>query len=125
MMRGALASVAVIGFLTGCMGGLDAKTQQNIAHWKDRLPVGSSLAEAEREIKAQSLPYTLFSSRDCEENAKITSPTYTPRGGPCLFALERVGQTWYGYTADLEIRLLFGSTGLLVQRDFDRVDTFI
>ena len=124
-MRKALASVAVFGLIAGCMGGLDAKTQQSIAYWKHRVPVGSSLNDAEREIKARDLPYTIFTSQDCEKNAKITSPTYTPRGGPCLFALARVGKTWYGYTADLQIRLLFGPSGSLVQQDFDRVDTFI
>jgi len=87
--------------------------------------MGRSLAEVEASVKAQRLPYTIFSAQDCEDNAKITSPTYTVKGGPCLFALAKVGATWYGYTVDLQLRLFFDSGSKLVDREFRRIDTFI
>jgi hypothetical protein len=120
-----IAAVMAIGLLAGCTAGLTQDTARKTAELEKQLPVGGSLAVAEVLVKAQGLPYTVYSAVDCEKNAKITSPSYTVNGGPCLFALARVGQTWYGYTTDLEVRLFFDSSNILVQRDFNRIDTFI
>ncbi len=123
-MRAALASAVGVLIATGC-APLSADTARTRAELERQLPVGRSLADVEATVKARQLSYTVYSPRDCENNAKITSPTYTVKGGPCLFALAKVGATWYGYTVDLQLRLFFDPSGKLVDRDFQRIDTFI
>lgn len=118
----ALSSVCL---LAGCLGGLDQDTSAKIKELEGQLPLGSTLADAERIIKASGSRHTAYSASNCERNVQHTKPSYTPKGGPCLFALARIGQTWYGYRADLQVRLLFDGSGKLAARTFHRIDTFL
>jgi hypothetical protein len=113
-----------MGLLTAC-SPLAADTQDRIADLERTFPVGISLKEAEARLKAAWLSHTVFTPQDCEGNAKKTMPTYTPKGGPCAFALTRIGQTWYGYSVAVQLRLFFDTSNTLVHREFKRIDTFI
>jgi hypothetical protein len=123
-MRAFIAASALLGLLAAC-SPLAADTKTRIADLERIFPLGSSLEGTEVALKAEHLPYTVFSPQDCEKNAKLTMPTYTPKGGPCAFALAKISQTWYGYSIDVQLRLFFDSSNTLVHRDFDRIDTFI
>lgn len=123
-MRALVIASGLIGLLAAC-SPLAADTKARIADLERVFPLGMSLNEADVVLNSQKLPHTVFTTQICEKNAKVTMPTYTPKGGPCAFALAKVGQTWYGYSVDVELRLFFDTSNVLVHRDFDRIDTFI
>ena len=123
-MRALAIASGLIGLLAAC-SPLATDTKSRIADLERILPLGMSLKEAEVVLNSQELPHTVFTPSDCEKNAKVTMPTYTSKGGPCAFALAKVGQTWYGYSVDVQLRLFFDTSNVLVHRDFDRIDTFI
>jgi len=124
IVRALITAFGLIGLLTACSPLAD-DTKGRIADLERTFPLGISLKEAEVRLKAAWLPHTVFTPQDCEGNAKKTMPTYTPKGGPCAFALTRIGQTWYGYSVAVRIRLFFDASNTLVHREFNRIDTFI
>jgi len=90
------AIITIIVFaLAGCGPSLQSQAKTRIEEFHRDFPVGVSLSEAEKRVQRRSLPYTLLEQRKCEEDAKITYPPYRPKGGACIFALDRVGATWY------------------------------
>lgn len=123
-MRVFIIASGLIGLLAAC-SPLAADTKTRIADLERIFPLGISMKDAEVALKAERLPHTVFTPQDCEKNAKMTMPTYTPKGGACAFALAKIGQTWYGYSVDVQLRLFFDASNTLVHRDFDRIDTFI
>jgi len=123
-MRVLVAVLILLPVLAAC-SPFARETQDRISGLKKQLPLGSSLLQAEKVLTTENFPYTTFSSQRCEENVKYTTPTYTPKGGPCTFALVKVGQTWWGYVVDIQVRLFFDSKNTLVAYDFDRIDTFL
>jgi hypothetical protein len=86
---------------------------------------GSPFPKQRRGFKGGRLPYSRREQRKCAEDAKITRPTYQPRGGACILALDRVGATWYGFETAIQLRLLFDASGALVEREFLEVHTFL
>jgi len=122
-MRAGLGIVAVV--LSGCCISLGEKVANRIQQYQRELPVGAAYSEVKAYVEKHGLPYSADSAERCEENAKMTSPSYQPRGGPCIFALDRVGSTWYGFDTAIQLRLLFDKTGSLAHRDFHQIHTFL
>src|SRR5215510_496378 len=82
------AVIAIVALaLTACGPTLQGQTNTRIEEFRRDFPVGLSLAEAEARVQGRRLPYTLLEQRRCAEDAKITHPTYQPKGGVCIFAL--------------------------------------
>ena len=120
------AIITIIVFaLAGCGPSLQRQAKTRIEEFHRDFPVGVSLSEAEKRVQRRSLPYTLLEQRKCEEDAKITYPPYRPKGGACIFALDRVGATWYGFETAIQLRLLFDASGALAEREFREVHTFL
>ena len=122
-MRAIITIVALA--LAACGPSLQGQAKTRIDEFSRDFPVGLSLSEAETRVQGRRLPYTLLEQRRCEENAKVTHPTYRPKGGACIFALDRVGATWYGFETAIQLRLLFDTSGALAEREFREVHTFL
>jgi hypothetical protein len=111
--------------LAGCGPSLQSQVKTRIEEFHRDFPVGVSLREAEARVQRRHLPYTLLDQRQCEERAKVTYPTYRPKDGACIFALDHVGATWYGFETAIQLRLLFDASGALAEREFREVHTFL
>jgi hypothetical protein len=109
----------------GCGPSLQSQAKTRIEEFRRDFPVGVSLSEAEKQVQRRRLPYTLLEQRKCEEDAKITHPPYRPKGGACIFAIDHVGATWYGFETAIQLRLLFDASGALAEREFQEVHTFL
>ena len=122
-MRAIITVVAIA--LAGCGPSLQSQAKTRIEEFHRDFPTGLSLSEAEARVQRRSVPYRLVDKRRCEEEAKIAHPTYRPKGGACIFALDRVGATWYGFETAIQLRLLFDASGALAEREFREVHTFL
>ena len=119
-----IVAAGCIGLLSAC-SPLASDTSTRIADLERKLPLGFSLKDVQLTLNEERLPHSVFSPQDCAKNAAMTRPSYAAKGGPCVFAMARVGQTWYGYSVAVRVRLVFDSSNKLAHRDFDRVDTFL
>ena len=90
-MRAIITVVAIA--LAGCGPSLQSQAKTRIEEFHRDFSTGLSLSEAEARVQRRNVPYRLVDKRKCEEEAKITYPTYQPKGGACIFALDRVGAT--------------------------------
>ena len=122
-MRAVLTIVALT--LAGCGPSLQSQANIRIEEFHRDFPVGLSLPEARARVQRRNLRHTLLDHRKCEEEAKITHPTYRPQGGACIFALDPVGSTWYGFETAIQLRLFFDASGVLADREFSQVHTFL
>ena len=122
-MRAIIAVVAIA--LAGCGPSLQSQAKTRIEELHRDFPTGLSLSEAEARVQRRSVPYRLVDTRKCEEEAKITYPTYRPQGGACIFALDPVGATWYGFETAIQLQLFFDASGALAEREFREVHTFL
>lgn len=111
--------------LAGCGPSLQSQVKTRLEEFDRYFPVGVSLREAEARVQRRGLPYTLLDQRKCEEGAKVTYPKYRPKGGACIFAIDEVGATWYGFETAIQLRLLFDASGALAEREFREVHTFL
>jgi hypothetical protein len=122
-VRAIIAIVAIA--LAGCGPSLQSQAKKRIEELHRDFPIGLSLSEAEARVQRRSVPYQLVDKGKCEEEAKITYPTYRPKGGACIFAHDPVGTTWYGFETAIQLQLLFDASGALAEREFREVHTFL
>jgi len=120
----AIVTIAALA-LVGCGPSLQSQAKTQIEEFHRDFPVGLSLPEAEARVQSQNVRHTLLDQRKCEEEAKFTYPTYRPKGGACIFALDPVGSTWYGFETAIQLRLFFDASGALAEREFAEVHTFL
>jgi hypothetical protein len=88
-------------------------------------PVGMQLANARKRIGQDYSRFNESTTATCSKDAAITTPRYSPQGGPCIFGIEETGSTWWGYESAVEFRLLFGSDDKLRELQAFPVYTFL
>jgi hypothetical protein len=111
--------------LFGPLELLHRRVVARIAQYEREFPIGIPLTEAKGRLESRLLKYSFDSTAQCEKHARMTSPAYTPRGGPCIFALDLVGSTWYGFDTAIQLRLMFDGAYNLAGRQFHQVHTFL
>jgi len=88
--------------------------RRSVAAIHEHFPVGMPFSEALPRVR-HDYPkrYTDATAEACAGDAAMTSPKYSPQGGPCIFGIEETGSTWWGFESAVEFRLLFDSGGKL------------
>ena len=91
----------------------------------DHYAVGMTVDTVLADVKKQFPEFTQYSANDCAKWAPVTTPTYQPRGGPCIFGIIRTGSTWWGFESAVTYRFIFGPEGDLRDATTDPIYTFL
>jgi hypothetical protein len=106
---GVLVFVGVMGTIVDWLwqGHL---VRRSIASVYEHFPIGMPFAEAVTRVQ-HDYPkrYTDTTADICAKQAAMTTPKYSPQGGPCIIALDETGSTWWGFESVVQLRLLFDS----------------
>jgi len=115
------ASAAVIDWLW--QGHL---VRRSLAAVHNHLPIGMPFEEALARVQ-HDYPkrYSDFTADTCVKDAMMTTPGYTPQGGPCIIGIDETGSTWWGFESAVQFRLLFDPNGKLRVAQAFPVYTFL
>ena len=99
--------------------------RRSVAAVHSNYPVGMQLADARKRVRHDYSRFNESTAATCTKDAAITTPRYSPQGGPCIFGIEETGSTWWGYESAVEFRLLFDSDDKLRELQAFPVYTFL
>ena len=125
-----LISVAAIGFagVIWFVGGncLQRWLIRRVTHsLMLEFPVGTEFSAAKGAVEATyPRSNTMFTPAECEKWSHETFPTYTSKGGPCIFGLVEVSGP-YVMEAGVQFKLIFGPDNRLMQLYADPEFTFL
>jgi hypothetical protein len=88
-------------------------------------PLGTPFAQALTQVQGTYPRYTESTADTCSKEAAITTPSYSPQGGPCISGITKTGSTWWGFESAVTFRLMFGPDQNLRQLQVSPVYTFL
>jgi hypothetical protein len=73
------------------------RVHRTFARLATEFPRGISESSAQKIVYASYPEHTRYSVTECERWSHLTTPSYSSRGGPCIFGIVTLGATWWGF----------------------------